>query len=180
MSQRVNEKAHDFTVLDRGYEHSEVSRRVVYLPGPDCWIVVDSSTSPAPAPLVQHWHLEPGTTTRFRDRGFRLTREGASLGMTWLGRTPAILRRKFAEDGDMRGWIGTAWKELSAGTLLTAATRDSESNRLVTLISPNSPQPLGVVESLVQLDGTVSAVLNRGGRPWRVHIGPSEARVLDH
>lgn len=179
VSQSVTETAHDFTILDRGYVQGEVSRRVVYLPGADCWIVVDSSTSPVKVPLVQHWHLEPGTVSRFRDRGFRLTRGGAALGMTWLGRTPSNLRRRIAEDGDMRGWIGTAWKTLTAGTLLTATAPAAESSRLVTLISPNEPQPLGVVESLVQADGSVSAVLVRGVRSWSVRIGPSETRVVE-
>jgi hypothetical protein len=179
VSQSVTDTAHDFKVLDRGYVQGEVARRVVYFPGPDCWIVVDSSTSPTAVPLVQHWHLEPGTTSRFRDRGFRLNRDGAALGMTWLGRAPSNLRRHIADDGDMRGWIGTAWKTLSAGALLTATAPAAESSRLVTLISPNKPQPLGVVESLVQSDGSVSAVLVRGGRSWSVRIGSSETRVVE-
>lgn len=86
VSESVTAVAHDFTVTDRGYTDAEVSRRVVYLPGPDCWIVVDSSTSLDPVPLTQHWHVEPGVETRFRDRGFRLRREEAVLNMTWLGR----------------------------------------------------------------------------------------------
>lgn len=179
LSQSVTEAAHDFTVRDLGYAQGEVSRRVVYLPGPDCWIVMDSATSPARVPLVQHWHLEPGTVSRFVDRGFRLTRDGAALGMTWLGRKPNKLRRHTAEEGDLRGWIGTKWKTLAAGALLTATVPAAESSRLVTLISPNSTRPLGVVDSLVQADGAVSAVLVRGGRLWNVSVGALETRVAE-
>lgn len=179
VSQEVGPEAHDFTVVDQGYADGRVTRRVVYLPGPDCWIVVDSSTVPTPVQLVQHWHLEPGTVSRFRDRGFHLKRGGDSMSMTWLGRAHTTLGRQSAEDGKMAGWIGTAWKEVTASDLLTARSSASRSSRLVTLISPNSPKPLGIVESLVQMDGAVSATLVRGGRSWVVRISSSATRVIE-
>lgn len=177
VSQSVTETAHDFTVSDRGYTRDEVTRRVVYLPGPDGWIVVDSSTSPDPVTLKQHWHVDPGVSTRFRDRGFRLTCDGTVLNMTWLGRAPN-LHRQIAEEGTMRGWVGTGWKTLTPGAQLVASTRATVKNRLVTLISPNSPHPLGVVESLVQGNGEVSVTLARAGKTWSVRLGAATTHVI--
>lgn len=173
VSHSVTESAHDFTIIDRGYEDGDVERRVIYFLGPDCWFVMDSATSPETVRLTQHWHLEPGTESRFRDRGFRLTRNENTLNMTWLGRVPS-LRRHTAMDGDLRAWIGTSWKTLVAGTRLTASSTTSVAHRIVTLISPNTPHPLGVVDSRVHGNGSLTATLVRAGRVWNVRVdGPS-------
>lgn len=167
VAQSVTDKAHDFTVADRGYKDDVLTRRVIYLPGPDCWIVVDSSQSPDPVVLAQHWHLEPGVGSQFRDRGFRLSRNGQTLDISWLGRTPA-LRRNPAVDGKLTGWVSTRWKTLVPGAQLVASTTASATNKLVTLISPRARQPLGVVDSLVRKDGSVSVALVRGGKIWNI------------
>lgn len=174
----ITDDAHDFTVVDRGYTDAETTRRVVYLPGADCWIVIDSATSALESPLTQLWHVEPGVESRFRDRGFQLRHGQAKLNMTWLGQAPR-LRRHIAADGDMRGWVGTKWKTLTPGELLVATASASTASRLVTLISPNTPQALGVVESLVQRNGTVSATLVRAGRSWRIVVGAAGVSVVE-
>ncbi|MBP2409041.1 heparinase II/III domain-containing protein [Brachybacterium fresconis] len=166
VSRSVTSSAHDFTLLDHGYPEANVRRRVVYLPGPDCWIVSDSAESNSKMPIVQHWQVEPGIKVRFRDRAFRLFGPKTSLTMTWLG-SGAKLRAIEAADERVDAWVGVKWKTLKPGVRLTAESNSSAS-RLTTLIAPNAPQPLGIIDSRVTMTGDLALDLSRGESVWKI------------
>lgn len=163
----VTDEAHDFVVVDHGYETAVVTRRVIFLTGPDCWIVWDTTDSQE-HPLIHQWHTEPGLSAQRHDRGFRLRSGSTTLHLSWLGRPPTLRRRKAAEN-DYRGWIGTRWKTLEPGSLITAeATQDSHG--LALLIAPSHDTPLGIVDSYVTLKGALTATLTRGRTTWSLRI----------
>lgn len=161
----LSDQVDDFVLQDCGYGSHRLLRRVIYLRDPDCWIVYDSVDAAEFVALAQNWQVEPGLTVRYSDHGFRLTDKGRSLTMTWLG-AGATLERKTAVDGEHTGWVGTKWKSLEAGTRLVASS--GRRNRLVTLIAPHHPTPLGIVDSHVTVAGNLSLNLTRGSSHWRI------------
>lgn len=163
----VSEMVHDFTLLDHGYRDAAMRRRVIYLAGPDCWLIWDTATPSEPAPLLQQWQVEPGVTVRSLDRGYKLLKSGKSLTMTWLGREPRMRYVK-AVEGQHAGWVGVKWKVREAGSLLIAESKESASPQLLTLIAPSGASPLGVVSSKLTTTGKVTAELSRGVKSWRV------------
>lgn len=170
----ITDQIHDFVVVDRGYKSTEVRRRVIYLRGPDCWLVQDIANSASGVPLVQHWHADVGVAVRRHDRGFLLRADEGSVHLTWLGSAPRFVRRP-AADHDLRGWIGTRWKTLKPGTLITAQATQPERG-LAVLIAPAAGAPLGIVSSYVTTKNVLTATLVRGGKTWAVHMG-DEARI---
>jgi len=163
----VSDTVHDFTLLDHGYQNADMRRRVIYLAGPDCWLIWDTATPVEPTPVLQQWQVEPGVNVRSLDRGYKLLKSGKSLTMTWLGKEPGLRYAK-AVEGRHAGWVGVKWKTLQAGSLLTAESRDTASPQLVTLIAPSGESPLGVVSSKVAGTGSITAELSRGMKSWRV------------
>ncbi|MGP5086286.1 heparinase II/III domain-containing protein [Brachybacterium tyrofermentans] len=177
VNHRITDSAHDFTLRDHGYPVDSVFRRIIYLTGPECWIVCDWADASIKLPIVQHWQVEPGIKARFRDRAFRLFNATSSMTMTWLG-SGAKLSAKAANDDSQVAWVGTKWKTLKAGTRLVAESNTS-ARRLTTLIAPNSPKPLAIVDSRVTLAGDLSIELSRGGREWRVRADSEGVSVLE-
>lgn len=163
----VSDAVHDFTLLDHGYQRADMRRRVIYLAGPDCWLIWDAATPTQPAPMVQQWQVEPGVIVRSLDRGYKLLKSGKSLTVTWLGQQPSMRYVK-AVEGRHAGWVGVKWKTLEAGALLIAESRDTPSPQLLALIAPSGQSPLGVVSSKLTTTGKVTAELTRGARTWRV------------
>src|SRR5699024_1962757 len=47
VAHEINAQYHDFTLIDRGYEDIDLTRRVLYLIDPDCWIVSDQAVTDA-------------------------------------------------------------------------------------------------------------------------------------
>ncbi|MEX3600474.1 heparinase II/III domain-containing protein [Kocuria carniphila] len=166
--QIVEEEYHDFELVDRGYRNTVLRRRVVYLTGPDCWIVRDQVESDEPVAMRQHWHADVDVSASRHDRGFELRDGKRSLNMIWLGGLPRLARHR-AVDGDPRAWIGTRWKTQKPGTLITADA-PARASTLVTMIAPSAPQELGVVRSYLTTTGVLDAVLMRGPRVWRVRL----------
>ena len=166
IGQSVCDTVHDFTLLDHGYPGADMRRSVIYLAGPDCWLIWDTATPAQPAPIVQQWQVEPGVIVRSLDRGYKLLKSGKSLTVTWLGRDPSMRYVK-AVEGQHAGWVGVKWKTLETGSLLMAESRDTSSPQLLTLIAPSGQSPLGVVSSKLTT-GKAVVELTRGARTWRV------------
>ena len=145
-------------------------RRIIYLTGPNCWLICDSATPSVPAAVQQQWQVEPGVSVRSLDRGYRLSKSGASLTITWLGREPRM-RYVRAIEGRHAGWVGVKWKAQKAGALVTAESSE-DCPQLVALISPTADFSLGIVSSKVTARGLVSAELVRGNTLWRITSGP--------
>lgn len=171
----VTEQVHDAELQDRGYDGIELRRRVLYLPGPDCWIVWDESSEAMP--IRQNWHVDLGVTSRRHDRGFELRSRDQSMTMTWLGALPTLARHT-AVDGDLRGWIATKWKTLEPATLITA---ESALNRIrnVVLIAPSAPQEFSVVRSYITVKGLLSAVLMRGPKVWELQVDGADVQIFE-
>lgn len=173
--QTVEKDYHDFELADRGYKNTALSRRVIYLTSPDCWIVWDQAETDAPVVMRQHWHVDIDVTVARHDRGFELRDGKRSLNMIWLGAMPRLARYR-AVDGDHRAWVGTRWKTQKPGTLITAES-PARASTVVTLIAPSAPQELGVVRSYLTSTGVLDAVLMRGPRVWRVRIDEDTVNV---
>lgn len=176
ISNSVTEVAHDFKLQDNGYPDDLVRRRVVYLTGPDCWVICDSAKPASTTPIVQHWQVEPGIKARFRDRAFRLFSPKASMTMTWLGSGAKLSAHQAVADSEA-AWVGTKWKTLKPGTRIVAESTSS-ARRLTTLIAPNTPTPLGIVDSRVTLAGDLSMELTRGSEGWRVRVDSAGVSVV--
>ena len=164
----VSDAVHDFVTIDPGYTGATLHRRVLYLVGPDCWIVWDTADGDTGPSLRQHWHVDTGLTARWHDRGFTMRDKGRSLSLSWLGASPK-LQRHSAQESHLRGWIGTRWKTLAPGTLITAETH-TPARGLALLIAPSTDQPLGIVESYVTTKGVLAVRLTRGERAWSVRV----------
>lgn len=162
----ATDEAHDAEIVDRGYEGVDLRRRVLYLPGPDCWIVWDESSKPLP--ILQNWHADLGVTVRRHDRGFELKSRDQSMTMTWIGQLPTLARH-VASDGDLRGWIATKWKTLEPGTLITAESARNR-GRNVVIIAPSAPKEFSLVRSYITVKGVLSAVLMRGPKVWELQV----------
>ncbi|MFK5689617.1 heparinase II/III family protein [Ornithinimicrobium sp. LYQ92] len=175
VAQHVSDDAHDFTLLDHGYGDADVRRRVIYLTGPDAWLVIDTADPAAGAPIRQHWHVELDTKVRVLDNGYRLAGARAQFTMYWLGRGTALSHR-LADDRSHDAWIGTRWKTMQPSARITAESR-ARSPRLVTLLVPQAGNPLGVVSSHVATTGTTSLDLVRGGARWRIKVTDGELVV---
>lgn len=171
----VSDKVHDYTLLDHGYPGDDMRRRVIYLTGPNCWLICDRAIPSVPTPMLQQWQVEPGVSVRSLDRGYRLSKSGASLTITWLGREPRMRYVK-AVEGRHAGWVGVKWKAQKAGALVTAESSE-DSPQLVALIAPSADNPLGLVSSKVTARGLVTAELVRGSQLWRVTCGPDGVSV---
>lgn len=162
----VTETAHDILLRDHGYIDTDLTRRVIFLPGPECWIVWDEATDPMP--IQQSWLVDVGVVARRHDRGFELRSGDRSVLMTWLGQTPAF-RTHRAKEGDLHGWIATKWKAMRAGTLITATSQKSRM-RSVALIGPSAPQEIALVSSYVTSAGLLAATVMRGPRLWSITV----------
>ena len=163
---------HDFELADRGYPHTEVRRRVLYLTGPDCWIVWDHTPLTDTVPLEQTWHVDHGVTVTRHDRGYELRDGTRSLTMSWLGALPQLRLHK-ATAGDLRGWVGTRWKTLLPGARITSQALQ----RNVVLLAPSGDHPLGMVRSYITTKGVLSANVTRGTTTWQVTICPESVQV---
>lgn len=171
----ATEAVHDAVVRDHGYQDVEMRRRVLYLTGPDCWIVWDEASDPTP--IEQNWIVDIGVLSRRHDRGFELRSDDQTMNMTWLGTVPA-LSRHVAKEGDPHAWIATKWKTLEAATLLTAVSSRNR-KRSVVLIAPSAPQELAVIRSYVSTSGQLSAMLMRGPRVWSVQIEGEDVTITE-
>lgn len=169
VSSNINDKFHDFLLLDRGYENHNLYRRVIYFKGPDCWMVIDKAESEESARIVQNWFVEPGVTAQVRDIGFRLAGAGgASFGMYWLGRGTRLSMKR-AGEGSLEGWVGTKWRTLEAGTKLTAKSV-ARRPHIVTLMGSHNPTPLSIVDSRVAMNEHISLHLVRGSSEWKITV----------
>lgn len=169
----ATDDVHDAVLIDHGYVDVEMRRRVLYLSGPDCWIIWDEVSEPMT--IKQNWLLDIGVTPRRHDRGFELGAKQQSVNMVWLGAVPR-LSRHVPTEGDHRGWIATKWKTLEAGTLITAESTPNR-NRSVVLVAPSTPRELAVVRSYVTLSGQLTAVLMRGPRVWDLRIDGDHVEI---
>ncbi|WP_193119409.1 heparinase II/III domain-containing protein [Brachybacterium tyrofermentans] len=175
VSYQITDDAHDFTLRDHGYGSADVRRRIIYLPGPDCWIVFDSANRAAGRAIRQHWHVEPDLRVRMLDNGYRLAGRGTELLMYWLGRG-TTLRKEVADETSLAGWIGTKWKTMQPSTRLVAES-SLQRPRLVTLIAPRRSTALGIVSSYVTSAGDLSVTMVRGQKQWLVQILSDELTV---
>lgn len=175
ISARTTDVADDFLLRDHGWGAAQLQRRVTYLRGPDCWIVWDRVRSERDVVLRQHWQTEVGVTARYRHHGFRLFAGDRSLSMTWLGGT-SQLRRHDAVDGDLTGWVGTAWKTLEKATRITA-TAAGRTPQMATLIGAHSPATFGAIDSYIAGGNLLTATLVRGGSEWAVAIDDDSVKV---
>lgn len=171
--QNVNDDYHEFILADQGYENTKLQRRIIYFTGPDCWIVIDTTDSDSP---LQHvWHLEPSVTSQMNDYGYRLTAGKKSFNVQWIGRNVKFTRTK-ADEESFRGWIGTAWKTMTPSERLVATSTNGR-KQIVTLLSPNHPHPLAVIDSRVSGAGDTRLRLARGLESWRIDIGENATSI---
>ncbi|MEX5266792.1 heparinase II/III family protein [Kocuria sp. CPCC 204721] len=168
-------ESHEIELADCGYGEQGVRRRVLYLTGPDCWIVWDHTAPSVRVPLEQAWHVDHGVAVTRHDRGYELRDGTRSLTMSWLGTLPQ-LRLHRATDGDLRGWVGTRWKTLLPGSRITAQAVPP-SHRNVVLIAPSGERPLGIARSYITTAGVLDVILTRGTATWQVRIAPDVLRV---
>lgn len=171
----ATDDVHDAVLLDHGYIDVDMRRRVLYLTGPDCWIVWDEVSEPRA--IRQNWLLDVGVVPRRHDRGFDLGSGSQRMNMVWLGAVPTLSRHVTTE-GDLRGWIATTWKTLEPGTLITAQSTPNR-NRCVVLIAPSAPQELGVVRCYITLSGQLTAVLMRGPRVWELKVEGNDVAITE-
>ncbi len=167
--------AHDVLLRDHGYQDVEMRRRILYLTGPDCWIVWDEVSEPSR--IEQNWIVDIAVRMRRHDRGFELLAEGQSMMMIWLGNVPAFSRH-VAKEGDPHGWIATKWKTLEPATALTARTSHNR-QRCVVLIAPSAPQELAVARSYITTAGRLTMVVTRGSRVWEVAVDEAELSIAE-
>lgn len=169
----VTDDYHAFLLSDTGYEFHKLYRQVIYFVEPDCWIIADRIEGDPVATLSQEWFIEPRTTVRFLDNGFRLDGNSNSFGMYWLGRgTQLNLTR--ANDASLAGWIGTKWKTLEAGSRISA---NIQGKPIVALLGAHSPVPLGIVESRISMNGHIRVHIMRGDSLWRINISREKISV---
>lgn len=168
---------HFVEIEDEGFTDNVLRRRLIYFTEIDCWIVHDVNCGDAPGDIRQSWHVDIGISSNRHDRGFVLRRGKARLVMTWLGQVPRLGIHP-AVEGDLRGWIGTKWKTLEPGALITAALPASNSRGLVALITPSgSNGQIGIVHSYVTSSGVIYVVLNRNDRSWSVRIESARIEI---
>lgn len=175
----VTTDVHDFVLVDKGYLDASLQRRILYFPSADFWIISDRTHSESKAPLVQHWHLEPGVKVASLDNGFRLAQGGDMFGMYWLGQPPKLASHA-AKENSHRGWISSKWKTLEASVRLTARNSGNTSNGIQMsnlLLAPHKPMPLGVVYSKVTSKGVIALAVTRGERYWRIRIDDEKVIV---
>lgn len=172
------EKYHIVEIEDDGFAGNVLRRRVIYLKQPNCWIIQDTNAGDATGSIMQTWHVDAGLVINRHDRGFILRRGDARLVMSWLGRTPH-LRLHRAVDDDMRGWIGTKWKTLEPGAVVSAET-PAASRGLVGVLAPSrGAKRLGISQSYIATSGVVQVVLVRSGSAWSVTIDSNEIKIVD-
>lgn len=171
----IGDSYQDFVLEDSGYHTATLTRRVIRMDEPDCWIVWDAAHGVDSARVRQHWQLDTGVRAGLRDRGFKLYDGARSMHLTALGPTPR-LQRHYAEPGDLTGWIGTKWKTLEAGTSVTITSATARP-RVVTLIAPSTPMPLAVTDSYVTSTGVLTLALTRGDRQWNVVVRDDSVSV---
>lgn len=177
LSERVTQDFHDFTLLDHGYGKEKLFRRVLYFTGADCWVVSDRAESEEHLQISQKWFIEPKTVARHLDNGFRLDGASGSFGMYWLGRTPTLSLAK-ADERSLEGWIGTKWRTLIPGSLITVKSQPLYPT-LVALFGAHSPVPLSIVESRVSMNGHIRLHIARGNTTWMINIDGARVEVIE-
>lgn len=171
----ISDEIHDFTLVDYGYKDASLYRRVLYLVGPDCWIVADRADTGQAVQICQNWHVEPGASLRVRDNGFRLDAGSHNFNMYWLGRN-VDLSVKRAGEGSHDAWIGTKWKTLEPSIKVTAKSRNNQPH-IVTLLAPSSSVPLSIVESRLSIDDNLFLYVARGNLRWELTIYDGKASL---
>ncbi|MFK0006869.1 heparinase II/III family protein [Paenarthrobacter sp. NPDC090520] len=168
--ENTTSRYHDFTFADHGYGSKTLTRRVLYLVDANCWVIADHAVSETPIRIDQRWHVEPETSAQASENGFLLSAGSKEFGMHWVGDLPATLSNLPATQQSLMGWIGTAWRTLSPGTLLTAESFESTRPRLVTVFGPHSPTHLSLVDSRVESTGKIFVHVARGTWHWEITI----------
>lgn len=178
---KFTEVADDFVLVDRGYDGATLERRVIYLRGPDCWLVWDRAERLDGGELVleQHWQTDVGVNVRIRDRGFRLNDSHRALTMTWLGQDHHLSHHRAVKGEDLTGFVGTEWKTLEPASRITA-TANGTSPQLVALIGAHSPTPLGLMDSFVMQNGAMILSPVRGDAWWSINIGEDSVKVHEN
>lgn len=166
---------HAFTLRDYGYDGKKLQRRVIYLVGPDCWLIADSVESENSEQVEHNWFVEPDTTVRHLDTGFRLDGHDGSFAMHWLGQgTQLSLKR--ASENSLEGWIGMRWKTLVPGAKIAARSRPGVPH-LVGLFGSHRSVPLSVVESHVAMNGHIRIYIGRGDSYWHIDVGTTAITI---
>lgn len=167
---------HFVEVQDSGYESNILRRRVIYLTQANCWIVHDVNEGEASQDIRQSWLVDVGISSNRHDRGFLLRRGSSRFVMSWLGELPRFKLHR-AVDSDLKGWIGTKWKTLEPGSLITAEA-PATGRGLVTLLAPTEENlSIGIVHSYVTTSGVIHVVLVRGDKTWLVRVEANKINV---
>lgn len=175
VTSNITEAFHEFKVKDHGYQDHDLTRRVVYLVEPNCWIISDEVQSKKGLQLKQRWFVEPNTLIRHLDNGFRLDKTSSSFSMRWLGRR-FNTQLKSSDDTSFVGWIGTKWRTLVPSNAISVET-DVGQHHIATLLSPNTSIPLAIIESHVATSGHIRLHVARGPRYWNINISKDDIQV---
>lgn len=184
---RFTDDVDELVLIDDGHTAGLIQRRIVYCPGPDCLLVIDQGRTAVPTALVQPWLIETGVDVDIQSDAVVLqgtvSRRTPRVRMQWLG--PAELHAHRAVEGDLRGWVGTAWKTQEPGTLVTASATGWEPT-LPVVIAPELDAPLEITP---HQDGAAGASranaphdaltleVRRGDRQWRLRLDTAGAHL---
>lgn len=171
----TSEIAHDFTVVDSGYENTLITRRVVYLPVLDLLVVMDVVSSDSAVTARQRWHTEPGIKPRYRDSALELQKgDGSRLTVRWLGEAsrPKV---RYGDDTSTREWVSRKWgqKEPAAGFEVSG---NGKTVFFACVFGNSTDDAWSVVSSRAKYESTWLR-LSRWGRIWNVTIDDQGVRV---
>lgn len=171
----TDDSAHDYQISDDNYEGVGLCRRVVYLPGLDLMIVVDTVNAEEPVTARQLWHVEPGVKPRYRDCAVEMQgQSGRRMTLNWLGAVPRLRVRYAAEDAPT-GWVSRSWGEKQKAATVEAAMT-ARQGVLTAVMGDSTDDPWAVETSRARKAETWMRVI-RFGRVWDVNITTDNVTV---
>lgn len=171
----ITDMAHDFWLVDNNYDGVAMSRRIVYLPGVDLFIVVDQFQAQEPVTARQLWHVEPGIKPRFRDGAVEMQeRSGKRLTLNWLGQwsRPSV---SYAVDDSPAGWVSRAWGDKSPAAVVETSLTGMK-GVCAAVLGVSTADPWAIETSRVRAQDCWLRVV-RFGRVWAIEITPSGVQV---
>lgn len=165
-------------ILDANFETAQWSRRVIFLPSLDTWVIWDRVNIAEPQAIRQQWLIDVGVKVNQRDESNVVLDDGSNqLQMQWFGAVPSLdIAAGDRSSSSRRGLIGIGWKRMKNGTSLHANFNTDRADSIVVISSDDQETQYSVVEHSPMKSFELQ--LEQGSEVYRLTAGAETTNLI--
>lgn len=166
---------HDAQVLDRGYEGTRWTRRLIYCKEGDFFVVIDRVWSAEARDVQQLWHFAPGAEVSLQKSGASVRNGSSYFRVDWAeGSRDVVLK---GEGDPVQGWSCQNWMEKTPAPALIRTRVASRSARFVTVLAPGGTDR--VLKRARKQGNVVDLMIAKAGETYHFRVDAEESLTVD-